>query len=365
MKTSALESMIKTARAVEYSPAGALIGGGLGALLGAWVDEEKRGRGALLGGILGALGGTASDVALYTDALNREKDRVRLIENNETLREAVDRINRFTENISMPTKREFAGDPEKDYNDLRWQNRKDVDVEMFPARSKPGVAGYVDNWDDDGTAKEGPLVHVSDQYLENPENLVPTLAHENNHWQNMDVVEGGTGRSERERQILDAAYNFDEDDLEGMTMATPLQEEGATNAELRALVWQSLSDSLGRDATYDEFKDYINNMTLSDFMEQIHGKTDSNYFINSFINGHSGLSDEKLNEFIRNNFIEYKPEKRRGFRFWKNDTKKENEEIDRKNEEMFRKKIEEELEKYKRALREVAKTKRVKYNNKG
>ena len=365
MKTSALEGMIKTARDVKYSPTGALIGGGLGALLGAWVDEDRRGRGALLGGILGALGGTASDIALYADALNREKNRVRSVEDNATLRDAVDRMNRFTENISIPTKREFAGDPGEDYNDLRWQDRSDMGVEMFPAWSRPGVSGYVNNVDDDGTSTEGPLVHLRDQYLGDKDNLVTTLAHENNHWQNIDVADGGSGRSAREMKLLDDAYNFDENDLGDETDGTPLQEEGATNAELRALLWQSLSDRLGRDATYEEFKDYISNMTLSDFWEQIYDKTDSGYFINSFINGHSGLSDKKLDEFVRNNFIKYKPEKKRGFRFWKSDTEKENEEIGRKNNEMLIKKLEEELEKYKRALREVAKTKRVKYNDKG
>ncbi len=60
MKISSIDSLIKVAGNpdVRYSPKGALMAAGIGAILGALSDEEKRWRGALHGGLTGAAEGS-------------------------------------------------------------------------------------------------------------------------------------------------------------------------------------------------------------------------------------------------------------------------------------------------------------------
>ena len=192
----------------------------------------------------------------------------------------------FHDRIQVPTKREFAGVPGKDYDAANWQ----------PGFRPRAMADRLD--DLSGTAavasrdKSGnPWVTFNDRfgftdngYL-NADQLYPWAAHEVNHLESVDAMPGsggritgdpreGSGRSEKEREILDDAYRFDKefwkfiggDDKKGVNSANA--EQGGTNTQYRANIDAELTMRLGRKPTYKEFKDFIKGMSYDDILDR-------------------------------------------------------------------------------------------------
>ena len=377
MKTRALNSLIKTASDGSFYPTGALLYGGIGALLGTLFDEENAGRGALIGGILGALGGAGSDAYRYysdkyghhygdkhgpeyvapttdTDSSGSEIDPDSEI--GQRVSELSDRLRRFNETIQIPTKREFAG---TGYDDSKWREYSPYTTVLF-GDEYPGTAVAFTTPEDYVGENDKPVLHIREGKAldkEYEDLVMPTLAHEYSHWQNGDVdpdeKNKGSGRSPVEQQKLKEAYGFTDSDLGGTTAGSPVAEAGATNAELRAMIWQTLSDKLGRDATYDEFKNYIGNMDLNTFIDEIATKTDNIYFLNSL--ERSILNNDVYLRWLDKNLVPVKDAPLwHNVIPWTTGSEKKRDNAIEYNNELIRRKAEEFLRPYKKALLEVA-----------
>jgi len=237
----------------------------------------------------------------------------------------------FHDRIQVPTKKEFAGVPGKDYDDTYWR----------PGFRPRARATRMDNLK--GTMAVASRSHAGDPwvtfndrmgflpkggYME-AKKLYPMAAHEVGHLSSMDVLPGtggrvtgdpleGSGRSKRERDILDAAYRFDKGfwgalaggDEKGINKANA--EQGATNTGYRASIDAELADRLGRKPTYQEFKDYIKGMSAKDIKDRY--KRYANAYIKmimmqdgsavdkAFDMKSKGMSDEDIQETLWKDF---------------------------------------------------------------
>lgn len=210
--------------------------------------------------------------------------------------DAKERVAKFNDTITLPTKKEFAGVPGKDWNSGRYTTGMPLKTELFADKDIPksraeeifpifsgalrqNVAGYVDGRD------KNPTLHFNKDLL-NRDSAESTMVHEQAHDQNQDVDRRGvfrklmdsrngvpspvgSGRSSVENEKLNKAYRFGPDDITNVNaqyvpQSTVMAEQATTNREYRYAIWKDLAKKLGRDPTYDEFKDHIKNMSLDD-----------------------------------------------------------------------------------------------------
>lgn len=191
------------------------------------------------------------------------------------LDDAVNNVNTFYNDIVLPTKQEFAGVPGKDYDDKYYtpdfmKDKANVAQKvMFGAP----IYGYVSPLDVKNKINlNRPTMRQAIKKF--PEMLESVLTHEGTHLQNRDapfILNMATkthgGVSDVEQKKLDEAYGFTPAMMGKMYGMAPhlgrigKMEEATVNREYRKALYDKLKTQLGHNPTYDEFKEYVGNLT--------------------------------------------------------------------------------------------------------
>lgn len=189
----------------------------------------------------------------------------------------------FHENFILPTKKEFGGTPGVDY---------DAEVYENPYTYKGVIRRIFDEkqWAELFGQPRAAGLHITGTPLGDQINLrkdsgLDTQAvniHETNHeFQARNPNRANGGVSDNDKKKLDAAYRFTKQDLSPFytdpTEELVSQEEHSTNGEFQFEIYKNLSRQLGRPASLEETRSYIENMTPEQVFSLFNGDKRNGY----------------------------------------------------------------------------------------
>ena len=304
------------------------------------------------------------------DTVDPETRRIKVLSDTDvdSIHNAVEKYN---DEIVLPIKQQFAGTPGVDYDARNYRNGFAMPIRLFRSGDENDInVGGFGPFKGLGASAAG---YVKNQKSDNPELLInagngkvksfTTAAHENAHAQNLDHKTWSfaekfrakrnktplSGRSAVEEQKLDAAYPFNNADVyrdassdeDRSNTGTIKAEQGATNREIRAGIWNDLGQP-----DLKTLSEYIRNMTpeqLADAYDK-YGNGYTQHYKNRRIINDPGLDWRKPSDL----------DKKLAPEIYNRDAERRAKAIERNSEW---------LENIRRALLEVAKNRNTGYPN--